>query len=31
MTKVVVTGAAEVIGGKTLLKLVDAGHNVLGI
>ena len=31
MTKVVVTGAAGFIGGETLLKLVDAGHDVLAI
>ena len=31
MTKVVVTGAAGYIGGETLLKLVDAGHDVLAI
>jgi UDP-glucose 4-epimerase len=29
--KVVVTGAAGFIGGETLLKLTDAGHNVLAI
>lgn len=29
--KVIVTGAAGYIGGETLLKLVDAGHEVLGI
>jgi UDP-glucose 4-epimerase len=29
--KIVVTGAAGYIGGETLLKLVDAGHNVLAI
>jgi UDP-glucose 4-epimerase len=29
--KVVVTGAAGFIGGQTLLKLVDAGHDVLAI
>jgi UDP-glucose 4-epimerase len=29
--KVVVTGAAGYIGGETLLKLVDAGHDVLAI
>jgi UDP-glucose 4-epimerase len=29
--KVVVTGAAGFIGGETLLKLVDAGHDVLAI
>ena len=31
MTKVVVTGASGFIGGETLLKLVDAGHEVLGV
>ena len=31
MTKVVVTGAAGYIGGETVLKLLDAGHSVLGI
>jgi UDP-glucose 4-epimerase len=31
MTKVVVTGAAGYIGGETLIKLVDAGHDVLAI
>ena len=31
MTKVVVTGAAGFIGGETLLKLVDAGYDVLAI
>jgi UDP-glucose 4-epimerase len=31
MTKVVVTGAAGYIGGETLLKLTDAGHDVLAI
>ena len=31
MTKVVVTGAAGFIGGETLLKLIDAGHDVLAI
>jgi len=31
MTKVVVTGAAGFIGGETLIKLVDAGHDVLAI
>jgi UDP-glucose 4-epimerase len=31
MTKVVVTGAAGYIGGETLLKLVDAGYDVLAI
>ena len=31
MSKVVVTGAAGFIGGETLLKLVDAGHDVLAI
>jgi UDP-glucose 4-epimerase len=29
--KVVVTGAAGYIGGQTLIKLVDAGHDVLAI
>jgi UDP-glucose 4-epimerase len=29
--KVVVTGAAGFIGGETLIKLVDAGHDVLAI
>jgi UDP-glucose 4-epimerase len=29
--KVVVTGAAGFIGGETLLKLIDAGHDVLAI
>jgi UDP-glucose 4-epimerase len=29
--KVVVTGAAGYVGGETLLKLVDAGHDVLAI
>ena len=29
--KVMVTGAAGYIGGETVLKLVDAGHEVLGI
>jgi UDP-glucose-4-epimerase GalE len=29
--KIVVTGAAGFIGGETLLKLVDAGHDVLAI
>ena len=29
--KVVVTGAAGYIGGETLLKLIDAGHDVLAI
>ena len=29
--KVMVTGAAGFIGGETLLKLVDAGHEVLGV
>ena len=29
--KVIVTGAAGYIGGETLIKLVDAGHNVLAI
>jgi nucleoside-diphosphate-sugar epimerase len=29
--KVVITGAAGFIGGETLLKLVDAGHDVLAI
>jgi len=29
--KVVVTGAAGFIGGETLIKLVDAGHDVLSI
>ena len=29
--KVVVTGAAGYIGGETLLKLLDAGHDVLAI
>jgi UDP-glucose 4-epimerase len=29
--KVVITGAAGYIGGETLLKLVDAGHDVLAI
>ena len=31
MSKVVVTGAAGYIGGETLIKLVDAGHDVLAI
>lgn len=31
MSKVVVTGAAGFIGGETLLKLVDAGYDVLAI
>jgi UDP-glucose 4-epimerase len=31
MSKIVVTGASGFIGGETLLKLVDAGHNVLAI
>jgi UDP-glucose 4-epimerase len=31
MSKVVVTGAAGFIGGETLLKLIDAGHDVLAI
>lgn len=31
MSKVVVTGAAGFIGGETLLKLVDAGHDVLAM
>jgi UDP-glucose 4-epimerase len=31
MTKIVVTGAAGYIGGETLLKLMDAGHDVLAI
>jgi UDP-glucose 4-epimerase len=29
--KVMVTGAAGYIGGETVLKLVDAGHEVLGV
>jgi len=29
--KIMVTGAAGYIGGETVLKLVDAGHEVLGI
>ena len=29
--KVIVTGAAGYIGGETVLKLVDAGHEVLGV
>ena len=29
--KVVVTGAAGYIGGQTLLKLIDAGHDVLAV
>jgi UDP-glucose 4-epimerase len=29
--KVMVTGAAGYIGGETLIKLVDAGHEVLGV
>jgi len=29
--KVMVTGASGFIGGETLLKLVDAGHEVLGV
>ena len=31
MSRVVVTGAAGFIGGETLLKLIDAGHDVLAI
>jgi UDP-glucose 4-epimerase len=31
MSKIVVTGAAGYIGGQTLLKLTDAGHDVLAI
>jgi UDP-glucose 4-epimerase len=31
MSKIVVTGAAGYIGGETLIKLVDAGHDVLAI
>jgi UDP-glucose 4-epimerase len=31
MSKVVVTGAAGFIGGETLLKLIDVGHDVLAI
>ena len=31
MSRIVVTGAAGFIGGQTLLKLVDAGHDVLAI
>ena len=31
MSKIVVTGASGFIGGETVLKLVDAGHEVLGI
>jgi UDP-glucose 4-epimerase len=31
MNKIVVTGAAGYIGGETLLKLVDAGYDVLAI
>jgi UDP-glucose 4-epimerase len=31
MSKIVVTGAAGYIGGQTLLKLVDAGHEVLAV
>ena len=31
MSKIVITGAAGYIGGETLLKLVDAGHDVLAI
>jgi UDP-glucose 4-epimerase len=31
MSKILVTGAAGYIGGETLLKLVDAGHDVLAI
>ena len=31
MTKVVVTGATGFIGGETLIKLVDAGYDVLAI
>jgi UDP-glucose 4-epimerase len=31
MSKIVITGAAGFIGGETLLKLVDAGHDVLAI
>ena len=31
MSKIVVTGAAGFIGGETLLKLVDTGHDVLAI
>ena len=31
MSRVVVTGAAGFIGGETLLKLMDAGHDVLAI
>ena len=29
--KVMVTGASGYIGGETVLKLVDAGHEVLGV
>ena len=31
MAKIVVTGAAGFIGGETLIKLVDSGHEVLAI
>lgn len=31
MSRVIVTGAAGYIGGETVLKLLDAGHSVLGI
>jgi UDP-glucose 4-epimerase len=31
MSRVIVTGGAGYIGGETILKLLDAGHSVLGI
>ena len=31
MSRVIVTGGAGYIGGQTVLKLLDAGHSVLGI
>lgn len=31
MSRVIVTGGAGYIGGETVLKLLDAGHSVLGI